>query len=213
VPAARPRLADLDRVEVTSREGWRAWLAENHARSGGVWVVTHKKRPGAPHVPYGDIVDEALCFGWIDGLARALDAERSMRLATPRRTGSAWSKINKEKVDRLTAAGLMAPPGLARVAAAMADGSWTSLDAVETLVPPADLAAALAADPRADACFAAFPRSSRRAILEWIAAARRPETRATRIAETVARAAENRKANFPAGRDRGPAPRGDPAAG
>jgi uncharacterized protein YdeI (YjbR/CyaY-like superfamily) len=207
VPAARPRHADLERVEVTSREGWRAWLDENHARPDGVWVVTHKKRPGAPHVPYADIVDEALCFGWIDSLPRALDETRSMLFVSPRRSGSAWSKINKEKVERLMAEGRMAPSGLARVEAAKADGSWSALDAVETLVPPPDLAAALAADPRAGAFFAAFPPSARRGILEWIAAARRPETRAARIAETVARAAENRKANFPAGRDRGPAPR------
>jgi uncharacterized protein YdeI (YjbR/CyaY-like superfamily) len=213
VPAARPRLADLERLEVTSREAWRAWLEANHGRPEGVWVVTWKKRPGAAHVRYADLVDEALCFGWIDSLPRTLDADRSMLFVSPRRSGSGWSRINKAKVARLVEAGRMAPPGLARVAAAKADGSWSALDAVETLVPPPDLAAALAADPRAAAFFAAFPPSSRRGILEWILAARRPETRAARVAETVVRAAENRKANFPAGRDRGPAPRGGPSAG
>lgn len=207
MPPARLRHGDLARVEVTSREGWRAWLAENNGQPDGVWVVTHRKRPGAPHVPYGDIVDEALCFGWIDSLPRKLDDERTMVFVSPRRGGSAWSRVNKDRIARLSAEGRMAPAGLARIEAAKADGSWAALDDVETLVPPADLAAALAADPAAAACFAAFPPSSRRGILEWIAAARRPKTRAARIAETVARAAKNRKANFPAGRDRGPTPR------
>jgi uncharacterized protein YdeI (YjbR/CyaY-like superfamily) len=203
----RDRLADVERIEVTSRGGWRDWLAANHVRPEGVWVVTHKKRPGAAHVPYGEIVDEALCFGWIDSLPRKLDEERTMLFVSPRRSGSAWSKVNKDKVARLTADGRMAQPGLARIEAAKADGSWAALDDVETLVPPADLATALAVNHRAAECFSAFPPSSRRGILEWIAAARRPETRAARIAETVSRAAENRKANFPVGRDRGPTPR------
>jgi len=204
VPAARPALDALPRVEIVSREALRDWLTANQGRAGSVWIVTWKTGAGRPHVPWGDVVDEALCFGWIDSLPRRLDADRSMLLLSPRKPGSGWSRVNKDKVARLTADGRMAPAGLAKVEAAKADGSWARLDAVDALAEPDDLVAALDADPAARANFDAFPRSSRRGILEWIVNAKRPETRAARIATTVALASENRKANHPAGRDAGP---------
>jgi uncharacterized protein YdeI (YjbR/CyaY-like superfamily) len=191
-------------VEVTSVEALSAWLAANHGRAEGVWLVTWKKRPGAPHVPYSDVVDALLCWGWIDSQPRKLDDDRTMLRIAPRRRGSGWSAVNKDKVARLTAAGRMAGPGLAAVAAAAADGSWALLDAADTLEVPADLAAALDARPGARAYWDRFPPSSRRGILEWITTAVKPETRAARVADTAAKAAENRKANFPAGRDAGP---------
>jgi uncharacterized protein YdeI (YjbR/CyaY-like superfamily) len=194
---------DIESVEIRSRAELRAWLEANHGRSGSIWLVTHKKRPGAPHVPNRDIVEEALCFGWVDSLPRKLDDHCSKLLLSPRKRGSSWSRINKELVAALAAAGRMAPAGLARVEQAKADGSWTALDAVETLEKPPDLAKALASHPAADRFFDAFSRSSRRGILEWIANARRPETRAARIAETVRLAARNIKANHPAGRNHG----------
>jgi uncharacterized protein YdeI (YjbR/CyaY-like superfamily) len=191
-------------VEVTSVEALSAWLAANHGRAEGVWLVTWKKRPGAPHVPYSDVVDALLCWGRIDSQPRKLDDDRTMLRIAPRRRGSGWSAVNKDKVARLTAAGRMAAPGLAVVAAAAADGSWALLDAADTLEVPADLAAALDARPGARAYWDRFPPSSRRGILEWITTAVKPETRAARVADTAAKAAENRKANFPAGRDAGP---------
>lgn len=202
--STRTPMDRYERVTVKSRQDWRDWLAANHTRDEAVWVVTWKKVAGAPHVPYGDIVDEALCFGWIDAVPRKLDEARSMLLVAPRRRGSAWSKVNKDKVARLIAEDRMAPPGLAKVERAKADGSWDALNDVDALIVPDDLAAALATDANAQRCFAGFPPSSRRGILEWIAAAKRPETRTARIAETVAKAAVNRKANFPSGRDAGP---------
>lgn len=196
---ASPRNLDrFERVTVASRAELRAWLAANHDRDEAIWLVTFKKGGGRPHVPWSDVVDEALCFGWIDSLPRKLDAERTMLLLSPRRPGSRWSRINRDKVERLTAAGLMTPAG-----AAKADGSWQALDTVDALLVPDDLAAALAGHPPAAARFAAFSPSSRRGILEWIAAARRPDTRARRITETAELAARNIKANHPAGRDRG----------
>lgn len=202
----------LARVPVASREGWRDWLSRHHGQAESVWAVTWKKGNPA-HVPQRAVVEEALAWGWIDSLPRKLDADRTMLLVSPRRQGSNWSKVNRDIVARLTAEGRMAPPGLAAVARAMADGTWTALDAVETLEEPPDLAEALAATPGAAAFWAAFPPSSRRGILEWIAAARRPATRAARIAETAAKAARNRKANHPAGRDFGPAPGPAPRKG
>jgi len=191
---------DLPRVEVASRDEWRDWLARNHAGSGSIWLVTHKKAAGDRHLPYEAIVEEALAFGWIDSRPAKLDAERSMLLISPRKPGSAWSRANKERVERLLAEGRMALAGLAAVEAAKADGSWNALDEVERLAIPPDLAAALAAQPPAEANFAAFPRSAKRGILEWIGSARRPETRAKRVAVTVAEAAAGRPANAWKGR-------------
>lgn len=186
--------AEYPLVQVASAEQWRAWLHEHHATSVGVWLVTWKRGRG-PDVPYDDIVDEALCFGWIDSRPGTVDAARSRRLLTPRRPGSNWSRVNKDRVARLAAAGRMAPSGLAAVAAAKADGTWTALDAVEALIEPAGLATALDADPAARRHWDAFPRSARRAILEWIAAARTEPTRRRRIETTAAEAAQNRRAN------------------
>ena len=190
------------RVEVTSVAALAAWLAANHGRPDGVWLVTWKKRPGAPHVSYDEVVDELLCWGWIDSRPRKLDDDRTMLWIAPRRPGSGWSAVNKARLERLKAR--MQPPGRAKIAAAKADGSWAALDGASTLELPDDLAAALAALPGARAYWDRFPPSSRRGILEWITAAVRPATRAARVAETAAKAAENRKANFPAGRDAGP---------
>lgn len=178
-----------------SRAEWRAWLMENHARQQGLWLISYKKVTGRPRVDYDDAVEEAICFGWIDSKANTLDDERSMLWFAPRRTGTGWSKPNKERVARLLQAGLMAPPGLAKIAAAQKDGSWNALDAVEALEIPPDLAVALAAQGTAAANFDAFPRSVKRGILEWIASAKRPATRANRVEETARLAAENRRAN------------------
>lgn len=186
---------DYEQTAVESREGWRAWLKANHATQPGVWAVTWKRGGDGPYVAYPDIVEEALCFGWVDSRPRTLDDHRSQLLVTPRKPGSGWSRPNKERVERLEADGLMAAAGLAAVEAAKADGSWTALDAVEDLVEPGDLAAALDDDPDARRHWDAFPRSAKRAILEWISTAKRDETRAKRVGETARLAAENVRAN------------------
>ena len=148
-----------------------------------------KKSTGRAPFDYDSAVEEALCFGWIDSRARSLDAERSMLWMAPRKAGSGWSKSNKERVVRLVAGKRMAAAGLAKIAAAKKDGSWTSLDAVEAGVIPADLGAALDAKKKARTGFEAFTPSRRRMILHWIQSAKRPETRAKRIAETARLAA------------------------
>ena len=184
-----------ERVEVTSREAWRAWLAANHAGSPGIWLVTYKKAEGDRYVSYDATVEEALCFGWIDSKSRGLDERRSMLLMTPRKRGSGWSRPNKERLERLFAAGQMEPAGIAMVEAAKADGSWTALDDIENLVEPDDLRAALDATPAAREHWDAFPRSTKRATLEWISLAKRPQTRAKRIEETATLAARGERAN------------------
>jgi uncharacterized protein YdeI (YjbR/CyaY-like superfamily) len=191
----RAALLPPDAVQPKDRAAWRAWLTTHHASATGVWAVTFKKSAGKHIVTYDDLVEEALCVGWVDSRPRALDAERTMLWFAPRKAGSGWSRPNKERIARLTAASLMLPAGQAKVDAALADGSWEKLDAVEALELPADLLAAFRKHAGSKAKFDAFPRSVKRGILEWIAQARKPETRTKRVAETAALAAQNIRAN------------------
>jgi len=193
--AASPAALPDDAVHPLTREAWRAWLEANHACTRGVWLVSFKQATGRPRMTYDVSVEEALCFGWVDSKPRKLDDERTMLYFAPRRPGSGWSRPNKERVARLEAAGLMAPAGAAKVAAARCDGSWTMLDAIEDLVVPDDLAAALARHPDAERRFDAFPRSAKRGILEWIAQAKTDATRARRVEETARLANEGVRAN------------------
>lgn len=187
--------AEKEQIQVESRAELRQWLAENQGRSEGVWLVTFKKSAGDKYVSWDDIVQEVICFGWIDSQARKLDADRSMQWIAPRKPGSGWSRRNKEHVAQLAAAGLLMPAGLAKIEAAKADGSWNALDAVENLELPPDLVEALAEYTDAAANFEAFPRSVKRSILEWISNAKRPQTRQTRIEETARLAQDNIRAN------------------
>lgn len=177
-----------------SRAQWRAWLTAHAADSPGVWVVTWRRGADRPRVAYEDLVEEALCVGWIDSQARTLDDRRGAQLFTPRRRGSGWARTNKARVARLEAAGLMTEAGQAVVEQARRDGSWTALDAVEALEVPADLAAALDADPAARRHWDGFPPSARRMLLAWVLDAKRSETRLRRIEETVTRAARGERA-------------------
>lgn len=186
--------ADYERVEVTSAEQWRAWLGEHHHSSPGIWLVTWKKGRG-PYIPYGDVVDQALCFGWVDSLPRRLDENRTQLLVTPRKPGSSWSRVNKQRVGRLATAGLLSPAGEAVVAAAKQNGTWTALDAVEQLIEPDDLRVALDDSLAARKSWDAFPRSTRRGILEWISAAKTDSTRSRRVDTTVSEATQGRRAN------------------
>jgi len=178
-----------ERVSIDGRPAWRRWLASHHAESPGIWLVSWKKPTGKPRMTYDEVVEEALCFGWVDSLPRSLDDERTMLLITPRTPGSGWSAINKGRVERLVAAGLMAPAGMAVVEAAEADGSWSALDASEALEEPDDLADALAGDRAARDGFDAFTASVKKPLLAWVTSAKRPETRARRVAAIVEGAA------------------------
>ncbi len=185
---------DLQRVEITSRAEWRDWLKAHHRQRESIWLVTYKKNKG-PYIPWADIVEEALCFGWVDSLPRKLDARRSMLLVSPRKPGSAWSALNKSRAEAMIARGQMTKAGQAMIDAAKADGTWTKLDAVEALSVPPDLADAFRRHAGAAGNFDAFPRSARRGILEWIIQAKRPETRAKRVEETARLAGQNQRAN------------------
>jgi uncharacterized protein YdeI (YjbR/CyaY-like superfamily) len=191
----RRTIDDLPRFHPESREQWRAWLADHHDTERGTWLVSWKQATGRPSLPYEAVIEEALCFGWVDSTARTLDSERSMMLMTPRKPTSTWARTNKDRVERLLAAGLMQPAGIAAVEAAKANGSWTVLDSVDALEVPDDLAAALHAEPGARAAYEGFSPSNRKMILWWVKSAKRPETRERRIAETARLAAQGIPAN------------------
>jgi uncharacterized protein YdeI (YjbR/CyaY-like superfamily) len=178
-------LSQTPEVEVTSRIALRGWLVANHGQKDGVWLVTYKKAAGDRYLPYPDIVQECLCFGWVDSLPRKKDDLRSMLYISPRKPGSNWSRVNKDHVKALTQAGLMTPAGQVVIDRAKADGSWTALDDVENGVIPPDLAAAFAAHPGALDQWLAFPKSVRRGVLEILLNTRRPATRAAKI-DTIA---------------------------
>ena len=187
----------LDRapkVELENRRDWRRWLQENHATAAGVWLVSWRSSSGRGGITYDESVEEALCFGWIDGQAALVDEQRSKQYFAPRRPRSPWSSSNKERVARLLRAEMMEPAGLLAVERARADGSWTVLDAANSLELPADLVAALDARPPARANWEAFSASTRRQMLGWIALAKRDETRLRRIEKTANAAQRNERA-------------------
>ena len=178
-----------ERIEVRSRADLRAWLASNHGQTQSVWLVTWKKHTGH-YVPFMDLVEELLCWGWVDSQTRGVDADRSSVLIAPRSPKSAWSAVNKAKVAAARASGAMTPAGEALIAAAQVSGMWAFLDDVERLERPGDLTAALGALVEV---WEGWPRSVKRGTLEWIKTAKTAGTRKKRIAETVAAAREGRR--------------------
>jgi uncharacterized protein YdeI (YjbR/CyaY-like superfamily) len=178
------------------RAAWRRWLERNHAGSPGVLLVLKKKSAAGRGLGYEDAVEEALCFGWIDSKVRSLDESYTQQLFTPRKTTSPWSKLNKERVKKLASEGRMAPAGRQAIERAKRNGSWTMLDSVEALEIPKDLATALARNKKAATNFEAFSPSAKKGYLYWINGAKRSETRARRIRETVALAAKNVKSRL-----------------
>lgn len=168
-----------------SRADWRSWLASNHDRQEGLWIVYRKKSSKLDGPMYDDLVGEALCFGWIDSQSRRVDDDRMMQWFSPRRKGGLWSALNKERIERLVRDGLMTEIGWATIDQAKADGSWSQTDEVDALIVPADLHAALEAAPGAKAAYEALIDSAKKRHLWWIQTAKRPGTRADRIEETI----------------------------
>ncbi|MEL7354239.1 MAG: YdeI/OmpD-associated family protein [Cyanobacteria bacterium J06560_5] len=187
-------MKDYEQIEVTSRQDLRTWLSGHHEQSESIWLVTYKKHTGHKYVAYDDIVEEALCFGWIDSLPRKLDGDRTQLLLSPRKSKSVWSKLNKTRIEKLLKAGLITPAGQTKIDIAKANGMWTFLDDVEALVIPNDLAECFSKMPKAKKNFEAFSDSAKKGILQWIKVAKKADTRQQRIEKTVALAAENIKA-------------------
>jgi uncharacterized protein YdeI (YjbR/CyaY-like superfamily) len=178
-----------------SSNHWRKWLEKNGGSEKSVWLIIYKKDSGMPSATYKEAVEEALCFGWIDSKANKRDEDSYYQFFAKRNPKSKWSKINKQKVEQLIEEGRMHETGLATIELAKQTGTWTALDEVDNLIVPEDLEKALNRNKVALKHFNAFPKSSKRGILEWISNAKREETRTKRITETVVLAAKNVRAN------------------
>jgi uncharacterized protein YdeI (YjbR/CyaY-like superfamily) len=167
------------------RADWRGWLAANPDRSEGAWLVYRKRSSDLEGPTYDDLVEEALCFGWIDSVTRRVDEDRMIQWFSPRRPGGLWSALNKERIERLERDGLMTAPGRSVIDRAKADGSWSQTDQVDALVIPSDLEAAFDNTPEARAAYERLPNAAKKQLLWAIYSAKRPETRARRLADVI----------------------------
>ncbi len=193
-PAAAAQGSDLPTHAFADPRAFSTWLAANHATSRGVWLRLAKKASGTPSVTYAEAIGVALAWGWIDGQKRLGDETSWLQKLSPRGARSLWSKINRDKATALIAAGAMQPPGVAEVERAQRDGRWdAAYDAPSRAAVPEDLAAALAANPRAASFFAALDAANRYSVLFRIQTAKKPETRARRIEQFVAMLARHEK--------------------
>ena len=185
---------DLPVLAFPDQAALEEWLDAEHATAPGLYVRLAKKGSGVPSVTYAELVESALCFGWIDGRSQRLDETSYLQRITPRRPRSVWSQKNVAAVEALIAAGRMRPAGLAAVEAAQADGRWDRAYAgPATITVPDDLAAALAAEPAAQQAFDGLDGRNRYAVLHRVATAATPQTRARRIAGLVTMLAEGRR--------------------
>jgi len=188
-----------DRKSTYAKDGkaWRKWLQKNHQKEQNIWLIIYKKKSDTPSVYIGEAIDEAICFGWIDSKSNKRDEDSYYVYFAKRNPKSNWSRVNKEKIKRLEEADKIAPAGYEMIRIAKETGTWTALNDVENLIKPVELQVALDKNPLALENFDKFPRSAKRAILEWLFNAKRPATKAKRIKEIVEKAAQNIRANYP----------------
>jgi len=190
-------VADYQTTHPKTRSQWRKWLEKNHSTSPGIWLIYYKKDTGKRKFDYADAVEEALCFGWIDSQPRKIDDERSALKFTPRKPKSVWSKLNKQRIEKLIEQKLMAPAGLVKIEQAKENGSWDILNSSDLHTDnnsiPGDLKKALTKNKNALANFLAFPPSYRKRFLFWIDSAKTSGTKAARIRQTLLMAAANKK--------------------
>lgn len=178
-----------------SRLDFRKWLAKNYKQQTSVWVVIFKISSGRTNLTASDVAEEALCFGWIDSIPGKIDSEKYKLLVSPRKPKSAWSAINKRRVKKLIDLKLMKPPGLLKINLAKQNGSWSKLNSSDRFEIPKELATGLKKNKKAGDFFQSVSPSSKRAILEWINAAKTSETKLKRVHETVKLAARGIRAN------------------
>jgi len=185
---------DLPIKPFASREAWEAWLEKKHATSDGLWLKIAKKGSGIESLTFAEALDVALCYGWIDSQADKFDGDFWLQRFTPRKSRSKWSQVNREKVARLIEAGRMKPAGLREVERAKADGRWdAAYEPPSAATVPDDLRRELERDEGAREFFETLDSTNRYAILYRIQDAKKPETRARRIAKYVAMLAEGKK--------------------
>lgn len=178
-----------------NRQAWRNWLQKNHATKQSVWLIMYKKSSGKPTILYNEVVEEALCFGWIDSVPRKRDAESSFLYISVRKAKSGWSALNKTRIEKLLRENKMAAAGLQKIEAAKKDGSWSALDKIEALEMPAALQKALTRNKKALAHFNGFPSSVRKQLFLWVESAKTPVTKEKRITGIVTLAEKNIRTN------------------
>lgn len=183
---------NFEQVSVNSAADLRQWLEQYHAQKESVWLVTYKKDVPDKYVSTAEVLDELLCFGWIDGIRRKLDDNRTMQLISPRKAVH-WAQTYKDRAERLIREGRMAEPGLRAIEASKNSGLWDFMSDVDQLVLPPDLQAGLDAQPGASVFFHAINDSSKRFVLRWLKLAKTPKTRAARVAELARLSARGEK--------------------
>lgn len=185
--------ADREVIYINTRAEWRQWLAKNHQSKQSVWLVCNNKKSDLPVIPWGELVEEALCFGWIDSTRKTINEFSFKQLFSKRKRNGTWSKVNKEKVQKLIDCGLMTESGYESIKTAKLNGSWTILDEVEELIIPPDLEKAFENYTGSKDYFISLSKSVRKMMLQWIVLAKRPETRQKRIDEVAECAGQNKK--------------------
>ncbi|MBV8325016.1 YdeI/OmpD-associated family protein [Chryseobacterium sp.] len=186
-------IIERQRIYLNAKEEWQEWLERNHQSEQSVWLVCNTMKSGLPSVSWSELVDIALCFGWIDSTRRTVDKNSFMQLFSKRKSNSTWSRINKEKVQRLIRNGLMMPAGYNVIRIAKQNGSWTILDQVEKLIIPEDMNEEFKNHSGSRDYFLSLSVSLKKMMLQWITMAKRPETRKRRIEEIVINAGKRMK--------------------
>ncbi len=174
------------------RKAWRKWLEKNHDTSTGIWLIYYKKDSGKTRVEYADAVEEALCFGWIDSTFNPIDEHSYMQQFTPRKPKSGWSKLNKDRVEKLIAQGLMTPAGLEKIEQAKQQGTWAKLDHIESLTPPPELEKAFKANKKAKDYYDTLSITNKKYILYHLSHVKSIELREKRVNEVIAAANEQK---------------------
>jgi uncharacterized protein YdeI (YjbR/CyaY-like superfamily) len=190
-------MSELEMVEqlhLSTRNDWRAWLEKNHATKKEVWLIYYKKHAAKPSIPYEDSVEEALCFGWIDGIIKRIDDERCARKFVPRRSRSRWSESNKKRAERMISEGRMTEAGMARVDEAKKSGEWFKSNvAPKNLTVPAFIEEALTKNKKANENFNKLAESYKKLYARWISSAKREGTRLRRLQEAIDLLEQNKK--------------------
>jgi len=185
----------MKQIYVSSRVQWRSWLAENHDKAeSGIWLVFFKRQTGRPSIEYEESVEEALCFGWIDSIIKRIDEEKYCRKFTPRKSGSRWSNTNRKRAENVIKEGRMTEFGLAKIEAAKRSGSWEKDPRpVINMDIPSDLSEALERNRKAKDFFEKLAPTYQKHFIGWIVTARRDETKAKRLKESMALLARGEK--------------------
>ena len=188
-------LEEIESFCPTDQQEWRDWLANNHNKQQSVWLVLYKAKSGKLNLSWSDAVDEALCFGWIDSIRKPIDEEKFVQFFSKRKPNSNWSRINKQKIERLFAEGKMTAAGINSIEIAKENGSWTILDDIEDLVIPHDLETELASHSVANEFFQGLSKSIKKQILYWLASAKREETRNKRLQTIISETSQRKIPN------------------